>query len=140
LELGLSRDFRVATGDKTEIFGQVTAHRGRVDIFGRRFDLKEDSTLTFHGPPDQPELDVRAEHVNTTENITVLLTAKGPLDKLTVTVTSPNRPDLGESQLYTLIITGHLQFGSGGATSASPSAEAASILGGLLASKLQSTL
>ena len=141
LELGLSRDFHVAVNDKTEIFGQVTVHRGRVDVFGRRFDIKQDSTLSFHGPPDRPELDVRAEHVNTAENVTVLLTARGPLDKMTVSVTSPNRPDLGESQLYTLIITGHLQFGGGsGTTSASPSAQAASILGGVLASKLQSTL
>jgi len=140
LELGLSPDFHLSIGEKTEIFGQVTVHRGRVDIFGRRFDVKGDSTLSFHGPPDRPELDVRAEHVNTTENITVLLTARGPLDKMVVTVTSPNRPDLGESQLYTLIVTGHLTGGSGGATSTSPSSQAASFLGGLLASKLQSTL
>jgi translocation and assembly module TamB len=140
LELGLSPDFRVALGDRTEIHGQVTVYRGRVDVLGRRFDLKSDSTLTFAGDPDRPELDVRAEHVNTTENITVVLTAKGPLDKLSVTVTSPTRPDLGESQLYTLIITGHLQGGNSGATSVSPSSQAASIVGGLLASKLQSTL
>jgi translocation and assembly module TamB len=38
-----------------------------------------------------------------------------------------------------MIITGHLQLG-GGTAGASPSAQAASILGGVLASKLQSTL
>ncbi|HEY7374656.1 MAG TPA: translocation/assembly module TamB domain-containing protein [Polyangia bacterium] len=140
LELGLSRDFKVSVGDRTEIHGQVTVHRGRVDVLGRRFDIKEDSTVTFAGAPDNPVLDVRAEHLNTTENITVLVTAKGTPDHLSVSVTSPNRPDLGESQLYTLIITGHLQFGGAGATSATPSAQAASILGGLLASKIQSTL
>jgi translocation and assembly module TamB len=140
LELGLSPDFRVALGSRPELHGQVTVRRGRVDVFGRRFDIKGDSTVTFAGPPDRADLDVRAEHVNTTENVTVLLTAKGPLDKLAVTVTSPNRPDLGESQLYTLIITGHLQFGGTGTTSATPQAQAASIVGGLLAAKLQSTL
>jgi translocation and assembly module TamB len=140
IELGLSRDFRVKIGEQTQVFGQVTVLRGRVDLYGRRFDLKADSTLTFGGSPEHPELDVRAEHVNTTENVTVLITAKGPIDKLTLTVTSPNRPDLSESQLYTLIISGHLQLGAGGAPGASPGSQAASIVGGLLASKLQSTL
>ena len=69
--------------------------------------------MTWSGRPDRPEINVRAEHVNETEGITVLLTAKGPLDKMTVTVSSPNRPELSESQLYTLLITGHLQLGSG---------------------------
>ena len=140
LELGLSRDFRVKVGEQTQVFGQVTVMRGRIDVYGRRFDLKADSTLTFGGSPDHPELDVRAEHVNNTENVTVLITAKGPIDKLTLTVTSPNRPDLSESQLYTLIISGHLQLGGGGAPGASPANQAASLVGGFLASKLQSAL
>jgi translocation and assembly module TamB len=138
-ELGLSPDFRVYMGERTEVFGQVTVRRGRIDVFGRRFDIKADSTLTFGGPPERPDLDVRAQHTNEAENITVLLTAKGPLDKMAVSVTSPNRPDLSESQLYTLIITGHLQLG-GGTTGASPSSQAASLVGGVLASKLRSTL
>jgi len=140
LELGLSPDFRVSVGQRTQVYGQVTVHRGRVDIFGRRFDIKADSTLTFGGAPDRPALDVTAEHRNDTEKLTVVLTAKGPLDKLDVSVSAPARPDLTESQLYTLIITGHLQFGGSGATGASPSAQAASLVGGLLASKLQSTV
>jgi translocation and assembly module TamB len=138
--LGLSPDFRVSVGQRTQVFGQVTVHRGRVDLFGRRFDIKGDSTLTFGGAPDRPNLDVHAEHTNDTEKLTVVLTAKGPLDKLEVSVSAPTRPDLTESQLYTLIITGHLQFGGSGATGASPTAQAASLLGGLLASKLQSTV
>src|SRR5262249_5292660 len=76
LELGLSSGFHVLLVDRTEVHGQVTVHRGRVDVFGRRFDIKGDSTVTFSGPVDSPELDVRAEHVNTTENVTVLVTAK----------------------------------------------------------------
>jgi translocation and assembly module TamB len=139
LELGVSPDFRVSLGGRTQVFGQVTVHRGRVDVFSRRFDIKSDSTLTFGGSPDHPDLDVRAEHVNTTENVTVVLTAKGPIDKLAITVTSPNRPDLSESQLYTLIVSGRLNLG-GGAPGAAPQMQAASILGGVLASKLQSSL
>ncbi len=140
LELGLAPDFRVQVNDRTRVFGQVIVHRGRIDVFGRRFDLKADSTLTWSGRPDRPEVNVRAEHVNETENVTVLLTAKGPLDKLTVTVSSPNRPELSESQLYTLLITGKLQLGAGTSGSSSASAQAMSLLGGLVASQLQKTL
>ena len=139
LELGVSPDFKVSVGDKTEVFGQVTVHRGRVDVYGKRFDLKADSTLTFGGSPERPILDVRAEHTNATQKVTVLVTAKGPLDKLQISVTAPNRPELSESQLYTLILTGQLQFG-GGTSGASPSTQAASLVGGFLVSKLQSTL
>jgi translocation and assembly module TamB len=140
LELGLAPDFRVHVDDRTRVFGQVIVHRGRIDVFGRRFDLKPDSTLTWSGEPDRPQVDVRAEHVNEKENVTVLLTARGGLDKLTVTVSSPNRPELTESQLYTLLLTGRLQLGAGTSGSSSASSQAASMLGGLVASQLQKTL
>jgi translocation and assembly module TamB len=140
MELGLGPDFRVSMTDDTRIYGQVMVRRGRINVFGRRFDLKDDSSLQWSGPPDLPELDVTAQHRNEAENVTVLLTAKGPLDKLTVAVRSPNRPELNESQLYTLLITGHLQLGGGASGSSSPSSQAASLLGGLLASQLQKTL
>jgi translocation and assembly module TamB len=140
MELGLGPNFRVSMSDETRVFGQVIVRRGRVNVFGRRFDLKADSTLQFSGPPDRPELDVTAQYRNEGENVTVVLTAKGPLDRLTIAVRSPNRPELNESQLYTLIITGHLQLGGGTSGSSSPSAQAASLLGGMLASKLQQAL
>jgi translocation and assembly module TamB len=141
LELGLSDGFRVSVTDQTRVFGQVKVLRGRIDEFGRRFDLKADSTLQFDGAPDRPELDVSAQYLNEKENVTVVWTAKGPLDHLTIAVSSPNRPDLTESQLYTLVITGRLDFGGAAAgSSSSPSSQAASFLGGALAARLQKTL
>ena len=142
LELGLSDGFRVSVTDQTRVFGQVKVMRGRIDVFGRRFDLKAESTLQFDGAPDRPELDVSAQYLNEKENVTVVWTAKGPLDHLTIAVSSPNRPDLTESQLYTLVITGRLDFGgaAAGSSSSSPSAQAASFLGGALAARLQKTL
>ena len=114
LELGLSPDFRVSVGARTQIFGQITVYRARVDVLGRRFDVKADSTLTFGGAPDHPALDVRAEHENDTEHVTVLMTAKGTPDhKLRSRSPHPTGPRLAESQLYTLIITGRLQLGGG---------------------------
>lgn len=138
-EIGLEPGFKVSMTDQTRVVGQVVVKRGRINIFGRRFDLKADSTLEFDGPPDRPQLDLTAQFQDQADNVTVVLTAKGPLEHLTVGVSSPNRPDLPESQLYTLIITGHLPAdGSGGSTT--PTAEAGSLLGGVLAAQLQKTL
>jgi translocation and assembly module TamB len=140
LEIGLSPGFRVSLTDRTQVVGQVIVKRGRIDILGRRFDLKADSTLEFSGAADRPELDITAQYQSYSENVTVVLTAKGQMDHLAVAVTSPNRPDLTESQLYTLIITGHLQLGGGTSGSSGTSAEAASFVGGALAAQLQKTL
>jgi len=142
LELGLGPNFHVEAAGKPAVYGQVLVRRGRIDVFGRRFDLQAGSMVNFVGPPDQPRLDVTAKYFNETENISVLLTAKGSLDKLAIAVTSPDRPDLTEGQLYTLIVTGKLQFGGSGnsAGSTSASGEAASLVGGVVASQLQKTL
>jgi translocation and assembly module TamB len=140
LELGLGPDFRIESAGRPRIYGEVEVRRGRIDVLGRRFDLQAGSVLRFLGPPDAPRLDITAKHVNETENITVILTAKGALDHLVIAVSSPDRPDLTEGQLYTLIVTGHLQLGGNSAGSASASGEAASLVGGLVASQLQKTL
>jgi translocation and assembly module TamB len=138
-EIGLEPGFKVSMTDQTRVVGQVVVKRGRINIFGRRFDLKADSTLEFDGPADRPQLDMTAQYQDLTDNVTVVLTAKGPLEHLTVGVSAPTRPDLQESQLYTLIITGHLPAdGSSGSTT--PTAEAGSLLGGVLAAQLQKTL
>ena len=144
IELGLAPNFRVRVGSEVEIFGQVLVRRGRIDAFGRRFDLKSDTTLEFGGPPERPILDVTAQYRNEVEDVTVLLTAKGPLDHLTIDVTSPNRPDLSRSQLFTLVITGHLQFGDtgggGGSTGSAAANEASGLIAGAIAGGLQKTL
>jgi translocation and assembly module TamB len=110
---------------------------------GRRFDLKADSSLRFDGAPDHPTLDATAQYQDNDDNVTVLVTAKGAIDHLTIGVSSPNRPDLNQSQLYTLIITGHLPSsgasGGGGAGSAAQN-EAASLVAGVIAGSLQKTL
>jgi translocation and assembly module TamB len=140
VELGLSPHLRVVSASPTRIYGEILVRRGRIDVLGRRFDLQAGSTVDFSGPPDEPRLDVTAKYVNDSENVSVILTAKGPLDNLTIAVSSPERPDLTEGQLYTLIVTGRLQLGGNSAGSASASVQAASIVGGVVASQLQKTL
>jgi translocation and assembly module TamB len=143
LELGLAPDFRIVIADETRLHGEVIARRGRVDALGRRFDIKADSSLQFEGAPDHPTLDATAQYQDNNDNVTVLVTAKGAIDHLTIGVSSPNRPDLTQSQLYTLIITGHLPSSggsSGGGLGATASNEAASLVAGVIAGSLQKTL
>ena len=143
LELGLAPGFRIVIGHETHLHGEVIVRRGRVDALGRRFDLKADSSLKFEGAPDHPTLDATAQYQDNEDNVTVLVTAKGPIDHLTIGVSSPNRPDLTQSQLYTLIITGHLPSsggGSGGGVGATAQNEAASLVAGVIAGTLQKTL
>jgi translocation and assembly module TamB len=139
LEIGLDPGFRVEVGERPRVFGRVVVRRGRVEALGRRFDVVAGSTATFTGPPDEPVLDVKARHTNTRENVTVLIALKGTLDDLDIAVSSPERPDLTETQLYTLIVTGRLGLGGGG-PSAPLSSQAASLVGGLLAAQLQRVL
>jgi translocation and assembly module TamB len=143
LELGLDPGFRIVVARETRIHGQVIVRRGRVDVLGRRFDLKADSTLQFDGDPDHPTLDAAAQFQDNQDNVTVQVTAKGPLEHLSISVSSPNRPDLNESQLYALIVTGHLPGGSdsgGGGVGATASNEATSLVAGVIAGQIQKTL
>jgi translocation and assembly module TamB len=141
LELGLEPGFRVEVADQLRVFGSVLVRRGRVVVVGRRFDIKAGSRVRFTGPPEAPELDVGARHRNDKENVNVDVTIKGtPGDRLAVTVRAPERPELSETQLYTLIVTGRLDLGGGSAGSAAPSEKAASLLGGLLAARLGKVL
>jgi translocation and assembly module TamB len=141
LELGLAPGFHAELGvPAARIYGQVVVRRGRIDVLGRRFDLQAGSLVQFTGRPDTPRVDVSAKHINETENITVMLKAKGTLDKMVISVSCPDRPDLTEGQLYALIVTGKLQLGGNTAGSTSPSDEAASLVGGIVAARLQETL
>jgi translocation and assembly module TamB len=143
LELGLAPGFRIVLAEETRLHGEVIVRRGRIDALGRRLDLKPDSTLEFEGPPERPTLDATAQYQNNDENVTVLITAKGPIDHLSITVNSPNRPDLNESQLYALIVTGHLQTGgtgTGGSVGSTASNQATSLVAGVIAGQLQQAL
>jgi translocation and assembly module TamB len=143
LELGLSDGFKVETGAATRVSGSVIVRRGTVNVIGRRFTIQKDSTVTFSGAPDEPTLDVVARHVNERSKTTVVVTLRGKPDDLRVDVSSPDRPDLNQTQLYGLLVTGQLDGGermASGTGTSGLSSEAASLVGGLLASTLQKTL
>jgi translocation and assembly module TamB len=140
LELSLRPGFRIEIGEETQIFGTVEIQRGFVSLLGQRFDMKEGSTVVFGGPPDKPELDVTTTYNDWEDNILVEISAKGQADKLQIGIRAPERPDLTESQLYTLVVTGHLTVGGSTSSASSRGDQAASLLGGVVAGQLQKVL
>ncbi|NTX11724.1 translocation/assembly module TamB domain-containing protein [Myxococcus sp. CA056] len=138
VELGLSEDFRVEYTDVARLFGQVRVLRGRVDVLGRRFDVQRDSIVSFTGPPTVPYINVTAEHRNDSANITVFVTIRGQGRDITLKPTS--EPPLPESEIYTLLATGRRTLERGSGASMTASAQAASVVGSLVANEARKAL
>ncbi len=139
VEVGFGEDFRVVMTDEPHLFGQVLVHRGRVDVFGRRFDLASDSTVTFTGPMTEPRLDVTATHENRREEVLVTLRVTGQGEDLQIQPSS--EPPLTETEIYTLIATGRRSLQPGGRSASSGGGNAAtSVLGSLATAQLQKGL
>ncbi|MCG5053401.1 MAG: translocation/assembly module TamB domain-containing protein [Myxococcales bacterium] len=140
IELGLDDDFQIVADGETKVFGTVRLRRGYASVFGKRFDVQEgDNTIRFTGPVDQPRLDVTFEHAVKTANqdYRISVSLEGTPEDLELAFRS--EPELGQSEIMTLIITGRLNPAQGGAASPDRAAQAASVVGGLLAAQLQKT-
>ena len=140
VEVGLDPGFVLIQEEEPRLFGTVRVRRGFVQVLGRRFYLSAGSTLTFGGRPDLPTLSVDATYTAEAAATTVNVHVEGPADRLAFTLRSPEHPEYGDTELLSLVMTGKLpdELGSGGG--AAPSDRAASLLGGLLASRLQKAL
>ena len=138
VEVGLSPDFRVETGEQTELFGEVRIIRGRFDVLGRRFDFQRNSLVRFAGNPMEPALNVTALYNNVKEGVKVSMQVQGESGSFTLVPSS--EPPLTESEIYTLLATGRtsLKRGSGGSTIGT--AQAVSVLGSLAASQLKNAV
>jgi translocation and assembly module TamB len=136
-EIGLSEGFRVEYTDKALLFGEVQVRRARLDVLGRRFDVRNDSSIRFAGPALKPYVNATAVYKNEQAQTTVYLTVRGQGTDISLKVSSD--PPLSESEIYTLLATGRvtLKRGSGSAMSGG---EAASIIGSLAASQLKKSL
>ncbi|MBZ4416280.1 translocation/assembly module TamB domain-containing protein [Myxococcus sp. RHST-1-4] len=138
VELGLSEDFRVEYSDVARMFGEVRVLRGRVDVLGRRFDVQRDSQVRFTGPPAVPYINVTAEHRNESAQVTVYVTIRGQGRDITLKPTS--EPPLPESEIYTLLATGRRTLERGSGASMTASAQAASVVGSLVANEARKAL
>lgn len=138
VELGLSEDFRIEYSDVARMNGEVRVLRGRVDVLGRRFDIQADSQVRFTGPPAVPYINVTAEHRNESAQVTVYVTIRGQGRDLTLKPTSD--PPLPESEIYTLLATGRRTLERGSGASMTASAQAASVVGSLVANEARKAL
>jgi len=136
-EIGLSDGFRIEYASEPRIFGDVNVLRGRLDVFGRRFDLQRESKVSFTGPATAPSMNVTSSYENEIEQVTVHLKVQGEPTTLQLQATS--EPPLPETEIYTLLATGHTSLQRGTGTT-STSGEAASLVGSLAASQLKKTL
>jgi translocation and assembly module TamB len=136
-EVGLGDGFRVEVKDEPMIFGELRVIRGRLEVFGRRFDFEQNSKVRFTGPMLRPVVEATAKHVNENEQVTVLLHVKGQSDSLSIKPESD--PPLSETEIYTLLATGKRTLRPGSGNSSSGGA-AASIIGSLAATQLKKTL
>jgi translocation and assembly module TamB len=136
VEVGMDEGFRVEVKEEAQLFGRVRVLRGRIEAFGRRFDLEQDSAVVFNGAPTRPTLDVTAQHVNERADATVVLRVHGPTTNLQIQTSST--PPMSETEIYTLLATGRrkLRPGSGGASGGA----AASVVGSLVAAQLKNVL
>jgi translocation and assembly module TamB len=137
LELGFSQRFEISYTDQLSLSGDVSVKQGRVDALGRRFDVQKNSRVSFTGPPLLPYLNISAEHVNEREHVTVFVHISGQGKNFTIEPTSD--PPMSETEIYTLLATGRrtLERNSGAAMS---SAQAASVVGSLVASQARKAL
>ena len=140
LELGLDPGFHVSHADELRVIGTVKVRRGYAEVIGRRFDVTAGSSVSFSGRPDQPRLAVEAVYNvrGTSTPTTVSVRVEGPVDKLQFTLNSPEHPEYGDSELMQLVVAGPQSDQAGGGMVTGD--RAASLVGGVLASKLQKTL
>jgi translocation and assembly module TamB len=139
LELGLERGFTVAMADETRLFGTVAVRRGHVSLIGRRFDLSPGASVAFGGDPARPTLDVQARYRAEKALTNVVVVVHGPPDDLSFALSSPEHPEFGDTELLAIVATGRLPSEPAPAGSTA-GGQAASILGGVVASRMQSVL
>jgi translocation and assembly module TamB len=139
LELGLEPGFVVVSSNgQVRVFGTVDIKRGRVEVLGKRFDLDSSSTVRFTGPPDVPVLSVKATYQARSLGVQIQVNVDGPANAISLKLTSPTNPEYGDTELLTILATGHPPGERGASTT--PSQQAASLLGGVVAAQLQKTL
>src|SRR5262249_18720508 len=134
----LSDGFHVEVAQALLVFGEVKILRGRADVLGRRFDMQKNSTVRFSGPPANPILNVTALYNNEREQVKVFVTVSGQGQNLSIKTSS--EPPLTDTEVYTLIATGHRTLKAGSGASTSGSQLAASAIGSLAANELKNVL
>ncbi|MDQ7039383.1 MAG: translocation/assembly module TamB domain-containing protein [Rhodothermus sp.] len=95
-----------------QLFGtiEVIPERSYIVQFGKRFDITE-GTLSFNGPADDPELKLKARYVvpareDQSNQVIILLSVSGRLERLDLTLTSENPSGLDLPDMISYIVFG----------------------------------
>ncbi len=95
-----------------QLFGtiEVIPERSYIVQFGKRFEITE-GTLSFNGPADDPELNLKARYVvpsreDQSSQVTILLSVSGRLDRLNLAFSSENPSGLELPDIISYIVFG----------------------------------
>lgn len=111
--------------------GQLTIARGRVRVSQGRVELNG-------YPQGTPEVDL--EGTTRVSGVLMNLRARGPLDDLELSVTAPERADLGQTDLLTLLLTGRTASAAASDSGTIVAEELAAALGSSLQKGVGETL
>ncbi len=131
-------------GGENQVFRSIEVTRGRVEYYGRRFDI-ERGVLTFNGPVPETRVDIEAAYdvparQGTGTEATILLAFEGILaDGPTLTLSAD--PAMENTDILSYIATGQpageaFQGGGGGSLGNIALGQAASVIEGLAANSL----
>lgn len=99
-----------------ELFGNLNVVGGELEIFGQRLLVRRGS-VSFTGPPESPELNLRAERDITADNVTAGVSVRGPADALQIEVYS--NPVMPQTEALSYLARGRgLDSGAGGGVDA----------------------
>ena len=95
-----------------QLFGtiEVIPERSYIVQFGKRFEITE-GTLSFNGPADDPELNLKARYVvpsreDQSSQVTILLSVSGRLERLNLEFSSENPSGLELPDIISYIVFG----------------------------------
>ncbi len=99
-----------------ELFGNLNVLGGELEIFGQRLLVRR-GTVSFTGPPESPELNLRAERSITADNVTAGVSVRGPADALQIEIYS--NPTMPQTEALSYLSRGRgLDSGAGGGVDA----------------------
>ncbi len=139
LELGLSDGFRWEYQDSSQLFGEATIMRGRLEVIGREFEVQKGSQVRFAGKAKEPYVNVNAIYLNERdkEKTKVTVTVAGKGKDVSFKVSSD--PPMPESEIYTLLATGRRQLQRSSGASITTE-QAVSALGAVAAAQVKAIL
>jgi autotransporter translocation and assembly factor TamB len=101
--VGGALELKKESSQPLQLFGELNILEGRIEAFGQRLNVQRGS-LSFVGPADNPDLNLRAEREIPDESITVGVEVLGNLDEISFNAYST--PVMSEAETMSYLIRG----------------------------------